>query len=220
MVRRSHARTGAAYSSAVDRVRDGEEVLAFIDPAAAGRDPADFSIWLSARLTIGELHRLLLPHCDERCRSEPHDPDEFMLLADLALDQTRRRRASWWERWNEALEQEHQTKPMWYAGAPAVPATPPERRLPAGTRLVRVASTDPYWVHYDQLGQETMFRIASGPHEGGRLVAATFGPSPLLPGLAGALIAPNHPPVRDPQVAVKVLAAGWAAVERGLPYEE
>lgn len=29
-----------------------------------------------------------------------------------------------------------------------------------------------------------------------------------------------HPPVRDAVVAARLLAAGWAAVERGLPYEE
>jgi len=38
-------------------------------------------------------------------------------------------------------------------------------------------------------------------------------------GLAGALIAPDHPPVCDPDVAKRLLAVGWATVERGLPFE-
>jgi hypothetical protein len=48
----------------------------------------------------------------------------------------------------------------------------------------------------------------------------TFGPAPLLPALAGILVAPDHPPARDPKVAIWLLAAGWSAVERGLPFEE
>ena len=56
---------------------------------------------------------------------------------------------------------------------------------------------------------------------GGRsLTAVTFGPAPLLPALAGVLIATDHPPARDANVVVRMLAAGWAAVERGLPFEE
>jgi hypothetical protein len=38
--------------------------------------------------------------------------------------------------------------------------------------------------------------------------------------LAGALIAPDHPPVRDPATVRRMLAAGWDAVERALPFEE
>jgi len=47
----------------------------------------------------------------------------------------------------------------------------------------------------------------------------TFGHSALLPGFAGELIVPDHPPARDPAVADQLLAAGWAAVRRGLPCE-
>ena len=42
----------------------------------------------------------------------------------------------------------------------------------------------------------------------------------VLPALAGVLLAPDHPPARDPKVAIWLLAAGWSAVERGLPFEE
>jgi hypothetical protein len=209
-----------AASSVVELVRQGEEVLALIDPAARGRDLIEFHAWLSARLTIGELQRLLLPRCDDRCATLDHRPDEFVVLADIAVDEAQARPQSWWESWNDALEHEHQAKRMWFAGSPALLATDPTRRLVAGTELTRVAVTDPYWVHYDHLGQETLYRIESGPHHGERLIAVTFGHSPLLPGFAGALIVPDHPPVRDRIVAVRFLAAGWAAVERGLPHEE
>jgi hypothetical protein len=33
------------------------------------------------------------------------------------------------------------------------------------------------------------------------------------------LIAPDHPPTRDTQVATRMLTAGWAAIERGHPFE-
>src|SRR6266542_4899806 len=46
-----------AASSVVELVRQGEEVLALIDPTARGRDLIEFHAWLSARLTIGELQR-------------------------------------------------------------------------------------------------------------------------------------------------------------------
>jgi hypothetical protein len=101
-----------------------------------------------------------------------------------------------------------------------MPVTPDERRLRAGTPLRRVVSTDPYWVAYDGAPLETLYRIGDGPLSGGFLIAVSFGHAPLLPALAGALLAPDHPPARDPAVAVRMLAAGWAAVERGLPYEE
>jgi hypothetical protein len=205
---------------AVHRVRQGEDVLTLIDPAGATRDPQRFSAWLSARLSVGELQRLMLPPCDERCRSKPHLPDAYVALADLALDPTQPRSASRWEGWNATLERQHQSGRLLFAGTPANGATRPDRRLKAGTRLTRIAATDPFWVHYDAVARETLFRIASGRHEGDTLIAVTFGPSPLLPGLAGALIVPDHPPVRDAVVAARLLAAGWAAVERGLPYEE
>jgi hypothetical protein len=209
-----------AFSVAVQRVRQGENVLTLIDPAAAARDPERFSTWLSARLTVGELQRLMLPGCDERCRARPHHPDKFVVLADLALDPTPPRSTLRWEGWNGTLQRRYQSGRIMFAGTPANPATRPDRRLKAGTRLVRIASTDPFWVHYDAVARETLFRIASGRHEGDTVIAVTFGTSPLLPGLAGALIVPDHPPVHDPAVAVRFLAAGWAAVERGLPYEE
>jgi hypothetical protein len=34
------------------------------------------------------------------------------------------------------------------------------------------------------------------------------------------LVVPDHPPSRDPQVVIRLLAAGWAALERSLPFEE
>lgn len=94
------------------------------------------------------------------------------------------------------------------------------RRLPAGTRLRRLATTDPAWVTYDGRAQETLYSIIGGAMAGQSLIAVTFGPAPLLPALAGVLIAPDHPPAHDANVVVRMLAAGWAAVERGLPYEE
>jgi hypothetical protein len=209
-----------AYSAAIERVRRGEQVLALLEPDAQDKDPIAFTEWLRARLTIAQLPRLLLPRCDDRCEVERHDPDRFVVLADIALDVTEPRRPSWWHGWNDTLERTYGSRPLWYAGAPAFPATPEERRLRAGTSLVRVAMTDPFWVHYDAVTQETMFRVAGGPRQGDSIIAVTFGPSPLLPALSGILIAPDHPPARDPMVAPRLLAAGWAAVERGLPHEE
>jgi hypothetical protein len=209
---------------AVDRVREGEEVVGFIDLASQTRDPAAFSTWLSARLEVGELQRLLLPPCDGRCRSQTHDRARFFVLADIALVRTRRRPSAWRERSFEAGDE--RTKSIWYAAAPAPPTTDTRHRLAAGARLRRLAVSDPIWVHdpdrirYDAVGQETLFKVTRGSHKGELVIAATFGPSPLLPGLAGALIAPDHPPVRDPAIAIRLLAAGWAAVGRGMPYEE
>jgi hypothetical protein len=209
----------AVLSGVVERLRQGEEVLALFDGNGAGRNAAEYAEWLSARLTVGELQRLLLPPCDERCQSRFHEPDAFLVLADLALDRAPARPVSWWEDWNAAMEQRHQARPMWFAGAPALGDTQEDQRLPAGTELIRVTSTDPYWVHYEHVSRETLFQVASGPMEGEHLVAVTFGHSALLPGLAGALIVPDHPPARDPVVADRILAAGWAAVRRGLPHE-
>ena len=205
---------------AVDLLRHGETVLTLIDPAARDRDPDRFSRWLSARLAIAELPRLLLPRCDRRCAGLPHDPDAFVALSDIALDPTEPRRATWWQGWNDTLDREHQARPMWYAGAPVLPITPLAGRLTAGTRLLRVATTDPFWVTYDATAQETLFRIIDGPRGGDSLIAVTFGPAPLLPALAGVLVAPDHPPVRDRAIAARLLAAGWPIVGRGLPYED
>jgi hypothetical protein len=209
-----------SLSKAVDLIREGETVLALIDPAARGRDPASFSAWLQARLTIAELPRVILPGCDERCDMLEHRPDRMIVLSDLALDSTSARSATWWAGWNASLERSHQAGAIWFAGAPAMPLTPPARRLAAGTRLERIAITDPHWVTYDGAAQETLFRIVDGYLAGDSLVVVTFGHAPLLPALAGTLVAPDHPPARDPQIAVRLLAAGWAAVERGLPFEE
>lgn len=208
------------FSAAVDLIRHGETVLTLIDPAARDRDPVRFSRWLSARLAIADLPRLMLPGCDARCRDLEHDPDRAVVLNDLALDATEPRSASWWGGWNDTLEQEHQSRQMWYAGSPALPVTRTDDRLPAGTRLRRIASTDPFWVMYDAATQETLFRIIDGPQAGDSLIAVTFGPAPLLPALAGVQIAQDHPPVRDRYVAVRLLFAGWPAVMRGLPYED
>ena len=209
-----------ALGRTVGLIRDGETVLSLIDPAAHGRDPEAFTAWLRARLTIAELPRVMLPGCDARCDSAEHAPDRFVTIADVALDPTERRPASWWAAWNETLERRHQSGPIWYAGAPAMPLTSAERRLAAGTRLRRVAATDPYWVTYDGAPLEWLLRIEDGPMAGDALVIVTFGHAPLLPALAGTLVAPDHPPSRDPQVAVRLLSAGWSAIERGLPYEE
>ena len=209
-----------ALARTVDFIRDGETVLSFIDPAARGRDPDDFTTWLQARLTIAELPRVMLPGCDARCEVAEHAPDRYVTIADLALDPTEPRSGSWWTGWNATLERRHQSGPMWYAGAPAMPLTATERRLSAGTRLCRIAATDPYWVTYDGAPLEWLLRIEDGPLAGESLVIVTFGHAPLLPALAGALVSPDHPPARDPQVAVRMLAAGWSAVERGLPYED
>ena len=207
-------------SRAVDLIRDGETVLSLIDPAAHGRDPEAFTAWLQARLTIAELPRVVLPGCDGRCAGLDHAPERLVTLTDLALDPTEPRPGTWWSAWNETLERDHQSGAIWFAGSPAMPLTPSERRLAAGTALRRIATTDPYWVTYDGAPQESLLRIEDGPLAGGSLVIVSFGHAPLLPALAGALVAPDHPPARDPRVAVRMLAAGWAAVERGLPYED
>ena len=176
-------------------------------------------MWLSARLSISELPRVLLPRCDERCQHVAHDPRSFVVIGNLALDVAEPRRTSWWESWNDTLQRDLRTVRAWYAGSPTLPHTPRARQMDAGTRLTRMTATDPYWVHYDTMDQEVLYRVESGPHEGDVLIAVSFGLSPLLPGLAGALIAPDHPPVRDPDVAKRLLAVGWATVERGLPFE-
>ena len=209
-----------ALSQAVDLIRDGETVLSLIDPAAEGRDPEAFTAWLQARLTIAELPRVMLPGCDARCGGIEHSADRFATIGDLALDQTDPRPGTWWSAWNETLDRSHQSGPMWYAGAPAMPLTAPTHRLATGTRLRRIAVTDPRWVTYEGAPQEWLLRIEDGPLAGDSLVVVTFGHAPLMPALAGTLVAPDHPPARDPQVAVRILAAGWAAVERGLPYED
>jgi len=130
-------------SEAVDLIRRGETVLALIDPAARGRDPEAFSRWLSARLTIAELPRLMLPDCDARCEGVRHDADACVVLSDLALDAAEPRPPGWWGSWNGTLERQHQSRGVWYAGAPAMPLTRTDRRLATGTHLRRVASTDP-----------------------------------------------------------------------------
>jgi hypothetical protein len=209
-----------ALSQAVEFTRQGETVLSLIDPAATGRDPEVFRTWLQARLTIAELPRVMLPACDARCVGVDHATDRLVTLSPLALDPTMPRPAAWWSGWNASLDREHQSGPIWFAGAPAMPVTPVDHRLDAGTQLRRVAITDPYHVTYDGAPQETLLRVEGGPLAGASLIVVSFGHAPLLPALAGALVAPDHPPVRDPQVGVRILAAGWAAVERGLPYED
>lgn len=211
--------TYRSFAIAVDQMRRGEQVVALINPNARRPEAASSSIWLSARLSISELPRVMLPHCDDRCLDALHDAHAFVVLGTLALDVAEPRRTSWWESWNETLQHDLRGMRTWYAGSPELPDTPASQQLRAGTRLTRLTSTDPYWVHYDTMEQEVLYRIESGPHEGDALIAVTFGLSPLLPGLAGALIAPDHPPVRDPDVATRLLAVGWATVERGLPFE-
>jgi hypothetical protein len=209
-----------SFSIAIDHMRRGEQVIALINPDARPPEAPASSIWLSARLSISELPRVLLPRCDDRCRDVAHDAHAFVVLGDLALDIAEPRRTSWWESWNDTLQRDLRAARVWYAGSPALPGTPPSGRLETGTRLRRLATTDPYWVHYDTMDQEVLFVVESGPHQGDAVIAVSFGLSPLLPGLAGALIAPDHPPVRDPDVGVRLLAVGWATVERGLPFEE
>ena len=208
-----------SFSIAVDQMRRGEQVVALLDPRARRPSAAASNIWLSARLSISELPRVLLPHCDDRCRDAEHDARAYVLLGNLALDVAEPRRTSWWESWNDTLQRDLRAARVWYAGSPTLPSTPMRQQLEAGTRLTRVTATDPYWVHYDTMDQEVLYRIASGARQGDLLIAVSFGLSPLLPGLAGALIAPDHPPVCDPDVATRLLAVGWATVERGLPFE-
>ena len=211
--------THRSFAIAVDRMRAGEQVVALVDPERLPLEPESSSVWLSARLTIGSLPRQMHPRCDQRCVGLPHDPHAFVVLADLALDVTEPRRPSWWESWTDTLQRDQRSHRTWYAGAPLLPDTPEWRRLCAGTRLTRLTATDPYWVHYDTVSQEVLYRIDDGPYAGDALIAASFGLSPLLPGLAGVLIGPDHPPSYDPAAILRLLTAGWAAVERGLPYE-
>jgi hypothetical protein len=202
-------------SSTVDRIARGEQVLALISPRA--EDSAGYAAWLSARLTIAQLPRLLLPTCDRRCNGTTHDPVRWVVLADLAIDPTERREPAHWQGWNATLDATFAAGRTWFAGSPANSAT--DARVAAGTRLRRLTVTDPQFVHYDAAPQETLFRIEDGPYRGDALISVSFGLSPLLPGLAGVLIAPDHPPARDRRVGVRMLAAGWSAVERGLPHE-
>jgi hypothetical protein len=203
------------YSAAVDRIARGEQVLALLEPPAA--DEGGNAAWLSARLTISQLPRLLLPPCDRRCRGTTHDPSHWVVLADLAIDPADRRDPACWQGWNAMLDERFASGRTWFAGSPANSAT--NLRVASGTPLRRLTVTDPQFVHYDGAPQETLFRIEEGDHRGDALIAVSFGLSPLLPGLAGVLIAPDHPPARDTRVGVRMLAAGWSAVERGLPHE-
>ncbi len=219
-------RDGATrFSVAVDRIARGEQVLALIEPPADDGD-GSYPEWLSARLTIAQLPATMLPSCDKRCRGTIHDPTRWVAIADLALDLAPPRDPSRWQGWNDTLNERFAagrgwfgiaSSRTWFAGSPSNPWT--AERLTAGTRLRRLTVTDPQFVHYDGAVQETLFRIEDGPQRGDALIAISFGLSPLLPGLAGALIAPDHPPVRDTSVRVRMLAAGWSAVERGLPHE-
>jgi hypothetical protein len=200
-------------------MRRREQTVALINPRSLRPAAVPSSEWLGARLAIGAMPGVMLPPCDTRCAEAEHGPHAAVVLADLALDPTSPPRSTWWEAWNDKLQDDLSAVRVWYAGSPRLMETPAERQLGAGTRLLRVTVTDPYWVHYDTSYQETLYRIESGPHEGEALIAASFGLSPLLPGLAGVLIAPDHPPARDPAVAIRMLTAGWASVERGLPFE-
>lgn len=200
-------------------MRNREHAVALINPNAVQPPAADSSEWLSARLSISALPQVLMPQCDKRCLKTAHDANAMVVMAELALDVAQPRPASWWGSWNETLQRDLRSVQVWYAGSPRLPGTPAARHLEAGTRLTRVTQTDPFWVHYESMYEETLFRIDSGPYEGEALIAVTFGLSPLLPGLAGALITPDHPPARDPGLAIRLLAAGWAMVERGLPFE-
>ena len=213
------------FSATVDRIARGEQVLALIESPPEDTD-GSYPEWLSARLAIAQMPATMLPGCDKRCRGTTHDPAGWVAIADLALDPARAREPARWQGWNNTLNERYAaghgrfglaSAHTWFAGSPANPWT--EVRLTAGTRLQRLTVTDPQFVHYDGAAQETLFRIEDGPHRGDALIAISFGLSPLLPGLAGALIAPDHPPVRDTAVGVRMLAAGWSAVERGLPHE-
>jgi hypothetical protein len=212
-------------SAALDRITRGEQVLALIQPHAEQADPS-YSQWLSARLAVAQLPKTGLPACDQRCRGTAHDPSRWVAIADLALDPARPRDPSRWQGWNNTLNDRFAANRAWFglaaghtwfAGSPANPWS--QEVLTAGTRLRRLTVTDPEFVHYDGAPQETLFRIEDGQYRGDALIAVTFGLSPLLPGLAGVLIAPDHPPARDKAVSVRMLTAGWEAVERGLPYE-
>jgi len=124
--------TYRAFSAAIDRMRDGEQLVALINPEALPLDPSASSIWVSARLTIGELQRRYLPRCDERCRHAPHDAHAFVVMADLVLDPTEPRRLSWWEAWTDSLQRSQRLQEIWYAGAPVLADSPDALRLPAG----------------------------------------------------------------------------------------
>jgi hypothetical protein len=182
---------------------DGEELLAVIDPLPDLVARQRLELWLGARATLAELPRLLLPGCDQRCAGLPHDPDRRVALSDLALD---------------PVDAAGRPGPTWFAGAPAMRMTPTEARLQAGTRLQRLSrsSVDPGSATPGQ----AIYRVIDGRLAGQWLIVVCAGPAPLLPTLASAMIALDHPPALDPAVAVRLLASGWAAVERGLPYED
>ena len=164
------SKTGiATFSIAVDLIRRGETVLTLIDPAARGRDPDAFTQWLSARLMIAELPRLIAPRLRRPLRrSRPRSRRASSFSATIALDETEPRGADVVGRLERdaraaASIQRHLVRGR---ARHAAHAEPSDGSRP-GRGLRRIASTDPLLGRVRRrTALETLFTIDDGPLRG------------------------------------------------------
>jgi hypothetical protein len=180
----------------------------------------NWNAWVAERLVIESLPDAW-PTCDRRCELH-HDPAAFVALVDLEVAPARPSRDGgiWW--WDQPRGTTIEREPLWKATRPATEHTPTQARLLRITRLRPIARTDETWdivAAPAWLEHEVLYEILDGPLAGGQLIAVGSGPSDLLAGLAGKMIAPDHPPARDASAAEERLAAVAGALRRGLPLE-
>ena len=154
------------------------------DPSTVDNESAA----LLARTSLDRVAERLLPKCDDRCR-QPHDPDEYVTLADLQLQPT-----SWPSDPSPYWEQPQSLPPM---PASLRLATAVGGALVRGTRVRRLTATSLFVMNHDTVPQLTLFEVAEGSREGQLFVAVTYGPSSFSAAEAGSLIVPDHPPTRD-----------------------
>lgn len=170
-----------------------------------------------ARSAIDHLQERLLPRCDARCRAG-HDRAYFV-GASMQIERTGLGPKDWWSD-PTVLERPRPWRWLRQGQPTGWIAVSFGAGLPAGTRLTKLTETDRYWVTHDSRPEHTLFRIESGKPRGDILMATTFGPSELPDAAAGALIVPDHPPVRDHGVVARLLDYASEIQVRGTRYEE
>jgi hypothetical protein len=169
----------------------------------AEAEPEDLA--RSARSALDRLGERLLP-CDARCE-QPHDPDTHLSIAPLHL---------------VAVETHPLVDAQTTTDAEPVSAWRAERlggALAEGTRLLRLAATDPYRIRHDTLPEETLFRITSGPFRDDLLLVSTYGPSGFAEAVAGVAVVPDHPPAHDAALVRRLLAYALEIQHRGERYQ-
>jgi hypothetical protein len=159
---------------------------------------------LSARVALDRLSERLLP-CDERCDPD-HTSDRYLVIAALRIEQAAVAHDDWEDPAAVATD------------APTWRATDLDGLLPAGTRLEKLTSTDPLLVYHTQ-PEHTLFRILDGPFIDQRLIATTYGPSPLADAVAGAGIVLDHPPAHDPRLVRRLVSYAGEIRARGESYQ-